>query len=150
MHICLCLPRPLNFSTHWLCLSTFDSRDFEALNESGAVGETPRGAPCLLATSIPCGRAPLRTLHATLAGGQKPRRGEVPSGQGLTASALHEGSIHSCRVPLHPSLLPLQFQAIPGFSPRHNFFPLLLAQLVKYPEPALHILLGFSPLFYLH
>lgn len=57
-------PRPLNFSTHWLCLTTFDSRDFQVLNERGAVGETPRGAPCLLATSIPCRRVPLRTLHA--------------------------------------------------------------------------------------
>lgn len=57
-------PRPLNFSSHWFCVTTFGSRDFQMLNEEGAVGETPQGAPCLLATSVSHGRAPLRALQA--------------------------------------------------------------------------------------
>lgn len=82
----------------------------------------------------------------TLAGGHKPRRGEAPLAQVLTASALPGDNIHSCRLSLHPSFAATAVQAFPGFSPSQNFFhspPLLM----KYPEPALHILLGFSPLF---
>lgn len=72
-------------------------------------------------------------LRAHLAGGPKPRRGEVPAAQGLTASSLHGSDIYSCGVSLHPSIGAAAVQAIPGFSPSRSFSPLLLAQLVKYP-----------------
>lgn len=89
-------PRPLNFSTWWLCLTIFDSRDSQGLNERGAVGETAQGAPSLLATRSLVGEDALRQAGiAQIAGGQKPGRDKVPLAHGFTASALPGGHIYS-------------------------------------------------------